>query len=212
MTNEERKIMCGQLYTPGDPELVAMKLRAHSLSQDYNKLYEDQTDERNKILRDLFLEFGEGSFMQGPIFIHYGVHTRIGAGCFFNFNTTIQDDCMVTIGDNCNFGPGLTIATPVHPLVARERNIKIETPAGRKGVCSAKPVTIEDGCWFGANVVVCPGVTVGDNCVIGAGSVVTSDIPDNSFAAGNPCRVIRPITQEDSMIHKPEILADNSVI
>ncbi len=118
----------------------------------------------------------------------------------------------MTIGNDCNFGPNVTIVTPVHPMVASERRL-MRTGAGEeKRLCYAKPVHIGNDCWFGANVTVCPGVTIGDGCVIGAGSVVTRDIPANSFAAGVPCRVIREITEADSMAHMPEVLADNQVL
>jgi len=118
----------------------------------------------------------------------------------------------VIIGDNCNFGPNVTIVTPIHPMVASERRAMRTAEREKKLLCYAKPVQIGNDCWFGASVTVCPGVTIGDGCVIGAGSVVTRDIPANSFAAGVPCRVIREITEADSMIHMPEVLADNQVI
>ena len=118
----------------------------------------------------------------------------------------------MTIGDNCNFGPNVTIVTPIHPMVASERRAIRTAQGEEKLLCYAKPVHIGKDCWFGASVTVCPGVTIGDNCVIGAGSVVTRNIPANSFAAGVPCRVIREITEADSMRHKPDILADNQVI
>ena len=205
---EEAKILAGKLYTPGDPDLVAMKLKAHNLSVDFNTLHEDETEKRDAILAELFSEFGEGSFMQGPICIHYGIHTKIGAHCFFNFRTTIQDDGMVIIGDHNNFGPGLTIVTPIHPMLGEERRPR-ELPNGsRKGFCLAKPVVIGNDCWFGANVTVCPGVTIGDNCVIGAGAVVTKDIPSGTFAAGVPCRVIRAVTRQDSWKGKDELLGE----
>ena len=142
---------------------------------------------------------GEETIILGPIHFHYGCHTRIGSHCFVNFNFTVQDDARVTIGDYCAFGPNVTIVTPLHPMLASERReIKCSDGVGRF-LCYAKPVTIGNDCWFGANVVVCPGVTVGDNCVIGAGSVVTKDIPANTFAAGVPARVIREITEKDSV-------------
>ena len=106
----------------------------------------------------------------------------------------------------------MTIVTPVHPMVASERKEMLTASGEKKHLCYAKPVHIGNNCWLGASVTVCPGVTIGDNCVIGAGSVVTRDVPANSFAAGVPCRVIREITDEDSMENKPEILADNRVI
>ncbi len=209
---EEDKIKAGVLFFPGDPELKAMKLKTHNLNLDYNKTYEDETEKRGQILSEILGAFGEGGFIQGPIFFHYGKHTRIGKNFFGNFSLTVQDDAEVTIGDRCNFGPGVTIVTPVHPMVASERNIMLNEKGERKRLCYAKPVRIGSDCWFGANVTVCPGVTVGNNCVIGAGSVVTRDIPDNSFAAGVPCRVIREITEADSMKNKPEVLWENKVI
>ena len=212
MTQEEKKIAAGVLFCPGDPELKAIKLRTHNLNVEYNQTFEDETEKRARILHEIVGELGEGSFMQGPIYFHYGIHTKIGKRFFGNFNLTIQDDAEVTIGDNCNFGPGVTIVTPIHPMVASERNAMLDKDGNVKRYCYAKPVHIGDNCWFGANVVVCPGVTIGDDCVIGAGSVVTRDIPPRSFAAGNPARVIREITEKDSMIYKPEILADNQVI
>ena len=149
------------------------------------------------MLRKITGSVGEGVRIQGPIAFHYGKHTKIGAHTFANFNFTVQDDAEVTIGEHCNFGPNVTIVTPVHPMVASERRA-IRTASGEeKLLCWAKPVHIGKDCWFGASVTVCPGVTIGDNCVIGAGAVVTRDIPANSFAAGVPCRVIREIGQRD---------------
>jgi acetyltransferase-like isoleucine patch superfamily enzyme len=208
---EEEKIMAGILFCPGDPELRAIKLRTHNLNVDYNATYEDETEKRNAIIREILGSFGSG-FFQGPIYFHYGKHTHIGERFFGNFNLTIQDDATVTIGDDCNFGPGVTIVTPIHPMLPDERNFMLDAQGNKKRFCYAKPVTIGNRCWFGANVTVCPGVTIGDGSVIGAGAVVTRDIPPMSFAAGNPCRVIREITEQDSMKYKPEILADNRVI
>lgn len=209
---EEEKIKAGVLFCPGDPELVAIKRRTHDLNVDYNQTHEGEVEKRAAILAEIIGEMGEGVRIQGPIAFHYGKHTKIGAGFFANFNFTVQDDGEVTIGDHCNFGPNVTIVTPVHPMVAKERRA-IRTAAGEeKHMCYAKPVHIGNDCWLGANVTVCPGVTIGDGCVIGAGSVVTRDIPPNSFAAGVPCRVVREITEADSMVHMPEVLADNQVI
>lgn len=209
---EEEKILKGILFHPGDPELKALKLHSHRLSAEYNRCDETETERRNSLLQELLAAFGEGSFLQGPVFFHYGCHTTIGKRCFFNYNLTIQDDAPVTIGDDNNFGPNLTIVTPIHPMLPEERRLMLDAEGEPKRFCYAKPVKIGNDCWFGANVVVCPGVTIGDGCVIGAGSVVTRDVPPLSFAAGNPCRVIRPISEADSMVHKPEVLADNSVM
>ena len=212
MAKEEERIRAGVLFAPGDRELRDMKLKAHKLDLDYNKTYEDETELRAAILKELLGGFGEGSFLQGPITFHYGVHTFIGKRFFGNFNLTVQDDATVTIGDDCNFGPNVTIVTPEHPLIKEERRFLLDQNGEVRHMCYAKPVTIGNDCWLGANVVVCPGVTIGNGCVIGAGSVVTRDIPDNCVAAGVPCRVIREITEEDSMQNHPELLGGCSVI
>ena len=202
----------GLLFSPAEPWRKERKLKTHNLNMDFNRLYENQTEERNAVLKEILGELNEGVFIQGPITFHYGNHTKIGKGTFINFNFTCQDDAKVTIGERCNFGPNTTIVTPMHPMVASERRL-LRCPDGtEKRLCWALPVNIGNDCWFGANVVVCPGVTIGDNCVIGAGSVVTHSIPSNTFAAGNPCRVIREITEADSLTLKPEILGDCSVI
>lgn len=205
--SEEAEIFQGVLFSPGAPELKAIKLRSHKLSAEYSRTNEDDVEVRQHLTRLILAEFGEGSFMQGPVFFHYGRHTRIGKRCFFNYNLTVQDDAPVSIGDDCNFGPNVTIVTPVHPLLPTERRVMYDQAGNPKHLCYAKPVTIGKDCWLGANVVVCPGVTIGDNCVIGAGSVVTRDIPANSLAAGVPCKVIREISDADSMVNKPEICA-----
>ena len=196
---EEEKIAAGILFCPGDPELKALKLKAHKLNIDYNNTYEDDVEKRKQILSELVGEFGQNSTIQGPVFFHYGIHTKIGNFFFGNFNLTIQDDAEVTIGDHCDFGPNTTIVTPVHPLIADERVAMLDANGNKKHLCYAKPVHIGNNCWFGASVTVCPGVTIGDSCVIGAGSVVTKDIPANSFAAGVPCKVIRVITKKYSI-------------
>lgn len=212
MTSEEQKILSGQLFKPYDPQLKAMKLRAHKLNQDYNALYEDETEKREEILRSLLGTLEEGVFLQGPITFHYGVHTRIGEDTFINFNFTCQDDAPVSIGSHCCFGPNVTIVTPLHPLLAKERRAVLDKDGVPSHMCYAKPVTIGNDCWFGANVTVCPGVTIGDNVVIGAGSVVTRDIPANTVAAGVPCKVLRRLSEADSMRNFPEILGENAVM
>ena len=211
MTEEER-IFAGLLFCPGNAELKQIKLKTHNLCTEYNATFEQETEKRNRIVSEMFAEIGEGSFLQGPIYIHYGRHTRIGKHFFGNFHLTIQDDAPVVIGDDCNFGPNVSIVTPVHPMLPDERRELLSPEGEKKHMCYAKPVSIGNDCWLGANVVVCPGVTIGNNCVIGAGSVVTRNIPDNSFAAGVPCRVIREITDQDSVLNKPEILGGVKVI
>lgn len=196
MTEEER-ILKGMLFTPQDPDLREMKKRGHRLSAAFNALTEEDTEERNAILRELLGGFGENNSILGPVYFHYGKHTTIGSDCFINFNFTVQDDGLVTIGSRCSFGPNVTIVTPGHPFLAEERRGIVCNDGVTRVICYAKPVTIGSDCWFGANVTVCPGVTVGEGCVIGAGSVITKDIPPCSLAAGVPARVLRKITEED---------------
>lgn len=209
---EDGKRAAGLLFFPGDPALKAIKLRTHKLNIDYNNTYEDETEKRAEILGEMLGELGEGSFLQGPVTFHYGQHTKIGKGVFINFNLTVQDDAEVVIDDGCDFGPNVTIVTPVHPMLADERKRMRNERGEVKRLCYAKPVHVGKNCWICANTTILPGVTIGDNCVIGAGSVVTRDIPANSFAAGNPARVIRTLTEADSMAHLPERLGGSSVI
>lgn len=202
----------GQLFSPAEEWRVKIKKKAHALNQKFNALTEDQPEERKEVLKELLGELNEGVSFNGPIRFHYGIHTKIGKNTFFNFNFTCQDDAAVTIGECCDFGPNVTIATPLHPMLSDERR-RLMCPDGTaKKLCWAKPVVIGDGCWICANVTILPGVTIGENCVIGAGSVVTRSIPANSFAAGNPCRVIRTLTEDDTMENKPDILGDCAVI
>lgn len=211
MTEDEKRA-AGLLFFPGDPALKAIKLRTHKLNIDYNNTYEDETEKRAEILGEMLGELGEGSFLQGPVTFHYGQHTKIGKGVFINFNLTVQDDAEVVIDDGCDFGPNVTIVTPVHPMLADERKRMRNERGEEKRLCYAKPVHVGKNCWICANTTILPGVTIGDNCVIGAGSVVTRDIPANSFAAGNPARVIRTLTEADSMAHQLERLGGSSVI
>lgn len=207
---EEEKELTGLLFQPDVPELAAIKTKAHNLSRRFSELEEDNP-ERNRILKELLGEIGEGSFIQRPAMFHYGKHTAIGKGTFINFNLTVQDDARVSIGEYCNFGPNVTIVTPCHPMLASERRAMHDKDGNEVYLCYAKPVTVGNDVWLGANVVICPGVTIGEGCVIGAGSVVTNDVPPYCFAAGNPCRVIREIAEKDSMKNHPEVLGDYTV-
>lgn len=203
---ETEKMLAGKLYDPTDPALAKLRGTAHRLSKEYNDTVEDEEEKRADILRRLLPNMGEGTYLQGPIQFDYGVYTTIGVNGYANFNFTVLDCCPVTIGDNVFFGPNCSIMTPMHPLLPSERNMRRREDGELYDLEYAKPITIGDDCWIAANVVVCGGVTIGRGCVIGAGSVVTRDIPAGSLAAGNPCRVIRPITEADSVNFKPELL------
>ncbi len=202
---ETEIMLAGKLYDPTDPELARRRGVAHRLSQQYNDTTEDEEGKREAILRQLLPSMGEGTFLQGPIQFDYGIYTTIGTNSYANFNFTVLDCCPVTIGNNVFFGPNCSIMTPMHPLLPSERNMRRREGGELYDLEYAKPITIEDDCWIAANVVVCGGVTIGRGCVIGAGSVVTRDIPAGSLAAGNPCRVIRSITEADSVESKREL-------
>lgn len=195
MPTEREKMLNGEYYDSGDKELVELRQKAHRLSQLYNETFETQETKRKEIMDELLPNKGVNCSLQGPVQFDYGVFTSIGDNFYANFNFIVLDTCPVIIGDNVFFGPNCTIATPLHPFNPVERRIKVREDGTLYDFEYGKPITIGNDCWFASNVVVCAGVTVGDNCVIGAGSVVTRDIPANSLAAGNPCSVIRKINE-----------------
>lgn len=201
---EKEKMLSGKIYDPTDPTLVKLREKAHRLSAEYNQSLE--TDKkRSEILKELLPQMAENVFLQGPIQFDYGCFTSIGKNSYANFNFTCLDCCPVTIGENVFFGPNVSILTPVHPLRYQDRNPYVKEDGGTTDKEYARPITIKDNCWIAGNVTICGGVTIGSGCVIGAGSVVTRDIPDNVIAAGVPCRVIREITEEDSLEKHPEL-------
>lgn len=201
---EKEKMLVGKIYDPTDETILELRIKAHKLSMQYNSLFEDD-EKRQTILKELIPEQGENLFLQGPIYFDYGVFTSFGKNCYANFNLTVLDTCPVHIGDNVFFGPNCTIATPLHPLRYQERNIKYKENGMPYDDEYGKPITIHSNCWIASNVVITGGVTIGEGCVIGAGSVVTHDIPPHSLAVGNPCRVIRTISEKDSIKYKTEL-------
>lgn len=196
---ESEKMLAGKLYDPSDKFLESQRKRAHRLSKDYNDTYDDEAEKRAEILKQLIPNMGKGTYIQGPIQFDYGAYTTFGTDCYANFNLVVLDSCPVTIGNNVFFGPNCMLATPVHPLLPEERKMRYRENGAAYDLEYAKPIIIEDDCWIASNAVICGGVTIGKGTVIGAGSVVTRNIPGGVFAAGNPCRVIRKITEEDSV-------------
>jgi maltose O-acetyltransferase len=185
MPTERNKMLAGELYDPLDAELVRARNRARDLCQDLNATRESDQETRRRILIELFGKGGESVWMQPPFFCDYGSNILLGERVFFNFNCVVLDVCEVRIGDFTLFGPAVQIYTATHPMNAELRR-KQEF---------AKPVEIGSDVWVGGGAIICPGVTIGSRSVIGAGSVVTRDIPEGVFAAGNPCRVIREVTE-----------------
>ena len=184
MKSEREKMVAGEIYNPTDPELVRARHRAHSLCQRLNTTTEDEITVRRQIYLDLFASGGDTVWVEPPFYCDYGDNITLGEGVFFNFDCVILDVAPVTVGDRTMFGPAVQIYAASHPMDWRLRAEDREF---------GKPVTIGSNVWVGGAVVFSPGVTVGDRTVIGAGSVVTRDIPDDVFAAGNPCCVIRTL-------------------
>jgi maltose O-acetyltransferase len=183
--SEKEKMLAGELYDPLDAELARARDRAREMCQDLNATRERDQDARRRILIELFGKGGESVWMQPPFFCDYGSNILLGERVFFNFNCVVLDVCLVQIGDFTLFGPAVQIYTATHPMNAELRR-KQEF---------AKPIEIGSDVWVGGGAIICPGVKIGSKTVIGAGSVVTRDIPDGVFAAGNPCRAIREITE-----------------
>lgn len=182
MKTEKQKMLAGELYDPLDQELVNDRLRARLLIKQLNDTGEDQTTRRADILKSLIPNAGSELWLQPPFYCDYGYNILLGDKVFFNFNCVVLDVTDVHIGSRTLIGPNVQIYTATHPLDHRQRATGLE---------NAKPITVGDDVWIGGSVVICPGVAIGDRSVIGAGSVVTKDIPADVFAAGNPCRVIR---------------------
>ncbi|MCX4384487.1 MAG: sugar O-acetyltransferase [Clostridia bacterium] len=202
---ETEKMLAGKIYDPSDIALLERREWAHAFCRRYNGTDETDIKKRRKILDKLLPNRGEGAYLQGPVFFDYGIYFKTGKNFYANFNLTVLDCCSVTVGDNVFIGPNCSLVTPVHPLRWQDRNVRFKEDGTLFDHEYAKPIEIGSNCWLASNVTVCGGVKIGSGCVIGAGSVVTRDIPENSFAAGNPCKVIRKITEADAIQLKKEL-------
>ena len=202
MTQKERMLK-GLIYDPSDEELLALRKKSHKLCLEYNNTTEDDFEKRDAILKELDIKLGNNVYLQGPIYLDYGCFISIGDNSYANFNLTVLDTCPVTIGKNVFMGTGVSIVTPLHPLRYQERNLFQKQNGQMTDDEYGKSIIIEDNCWIASNVIIVGGVTIGEGSVIGAGSVVTRSIPKNSLAVGNPCKVIREITEQDKI---PDLL------
>jgi maltose O-acetyltransferase len=182
MKTEKEKMLAGELYNALDPQLLAERLRTQLLFQQLNATPADEVAERDRLLRTLLPHAGTELGLNSPFYCDYGTNITMGDQVFLNFNCTILDVATVTIGSRTLLGPGVQIYTATHPLDYQER---------ASGLESAQPIVIGEDVWIGGGAILCPGVTIGNRAVIGAGSVVTKDIPADTLAVGNPCRVIR---------------------
>ena len=186
-TNRER-MLAGDLYVADDPESGRIAQRAVRLADAYHGAEIDGDPAARDLLGQLVGHLGEGAYVKPPLSVDYGENISLGDRVFVNYNLTALDVAAITIGDDCLLGPNVQLLTPTHPVAIEPRRDKLE---------AALPITLGRNVWLGGGVIVCPGVTIGDNSVVGAGSVVTRDIPANVVAVGNPARVIREISDAD---------------
>lgn len=187
MQSEKEKMLRGEIYDANyDPELINERIRCKVMCRRYNDILPDRLEERAALLRSLLGKTGKTFLVEQPFYCDYGYNIEIGENFYSNVNLVILDGAKVKFGDNVFIAPNCGFHTAGHPLDVSRRNAGLEY---------ARPITVGDNVWIGAGVNVLPGVTIGDNCVIGAGSVVNKDIPANSLAVGNPCRVIRSLEE-----------------
>ena len=179
----------GEIYDPADPEVAAYQTRCLEKLYDYNATRPGQRPIRDAMLREMFAEIGEGCYIEPPLHANFGgAHCHFGNNVYANFNLTLVDDTHVYVGDNTLFAPNVVVATAAHPL---------DPVLRAKGLQYNRPVHIGKNCWIGSGALIMPGVTIGDDVVIGAGSVVTKDIPSGVLAFGVPCRVVRRIDEKE---------------
>lgn len=183
------KLHTGELYLSGDEEIMQEQTLCQEKLYDFNATRPLEFEKRTKLLKEMFAEIGEGCYIEPPLHANWGGHhVHFGKSIYANYNLTMVDDTHIYVGDYTMFGPNVTIATAGHPILPELR---------QQGYQYNAPVHIGKNCWIGAGVIIVPGITIGDNVVIGAGSVVTKDIPNNVIAVGNPCKVLREVNEHD---------------
>ena len=205
MTIKEKQ-HSGELYLPMDEEILREQLVYLDSLREYNEIPHVQMEKRREKLKEMFAEIGDECYVESPFYSNFGGrNVHFGNGVYANFNLTLVDDTHIYVGDYTMIGPNVTIATAGHPILPQLR---------QQGLQYNMPVRIGRNCWLGAGVIVLPGVTIGDNVVVGAGSVVTKDLPSNVVAVGSPCRVLREVGEHDRQFYfrerrlNPELLAD----
>ena len=185
----EKELHEGEIYDPNIEDMMDEQMKHVELLYDFNQTRPSQMEKRKELMQKMFGDIGEGYYIEPPFYANWGGrHVHLGNFIYANFGLTCVDDTHIYIGDHTMLGPNVTIATANHPLLPELRE---------KAYQYNLPVHIGRNCWFGAGVIVVPGVTIGDNTVIGAGSIVTKDIPSNCLAVGNPCRVLRELNEHD---------------
>ena len=188
--SEKDKQHTGEVYFPGDPEILEEQIQYQEKLYDYNQTRPSEQEKRTNLLKEMFAEIGENCYIEPPFHANFGGHhCHFGKNVYANYNLTAVDDTHIYVGDNTMIAPNVILASAAHPLDPEER---------RKGYQYNQPVHIGKNCWLGAGVIVVPGASIGDDTVIGAGSVVTKDIPSGVVAVGNPCRVIKEVKREET--------------
>lgn len=189
MSTMKEKMHTGELYLPNDYDIIEWQTKCLDRLYEYNLTRPTEGEKREALLREMFAEIGENCYIEPPFHANLGgAHVHFGKSVYANFNLTCVDDTHIYVGDYTMFGPNVTIATAGHPILPELRE---------KGYQYNAPVHIGRNCWLGAGVIVLSGITIGDNVVVGAGSVVTKDIPSSVVAVGNPCKVLRKINERD---------------
>lgn len=193
--SEYEKMISGELYIAKDEKLAKLNKYKNEILSKFNDPKDIDLYNKQQLLKQLFKHMGENCLINYPFYCDYGCHISVGNNFYANFDCIFLDVNHITIGDNVFFGPRVCLYTAGHPIDKDIRNMQLEY---------GKEIRIGDNCWFGGNVIVNPGITIGNNVVIGSGSVVTHDIPDNVICAGNPCKIIRKITDEDKLFWEKE--------
>ena len=189
MSQMKERMHTGDLYLSGDQEIIEWQTKCLDRLYDFNMTRPTEGKKRESMLKEMFAEIGEGCYIEPPFHANFGgAHVHFGKNIYANFNLTLVDDTHIYVGDYTMFGPNVTVATAGHPILPELREKMYQYNF---------PVHIGKNCWIGAGVVIVPGITIGDNVVIGAGSVVTKDLPSNVVAVGNPCRVLREVNERD---------------
>ncbi|MBQ7901900.1 MAG: sugar O-acetyltransferase [Clostridia bacterium] len=187
------KLHTGELYLPGDEEIMKQQLQCLDKLYDFNLTRPTELEKRSQMLEDMFAEIGENCYIEPPLHSNWGCHhVHFGKNVYANFNLTLVDDTHIYVGDYTMFGPNVTVATAGHPILPELRE---------QGYQYNAPVHIGKNCWIGAGVIIVPGIAIGDNVVVGAGSIVTKDLPDNVVAVGNPCKVLRSVNEHDKKFY-----------
>lgn len=189
MGNMKDRMHTGELYVSGDAEIMKGQLEYLDRLYEFNSTRPTEMEKRKRLMKEMFAEVGEHCYIEPPFYSNFGgKHVHLGKNVYCNFGVTMVDDTHIYIGDHTMIGPNVTLATAGHPILPELREL---------GYQYNMPIHVGKNCWIGAGVVVLPGITIGDNVVVGAGSVVTKDLPDGVVAVGNPCRILRKVDERD---------------